>query len=122
MNEDKPLRIGFLGAGKMATALARGWIQSGLVDRTLISASDPSPAARQEFQQMTGVGAIADNATLISISDVIVIAVKPQSMASLTDEIRSLLKPKHVIVSIAAGTTLRQLSESLGKRTVDSFA
>jgi pyrroline-5-carboxylate reductase len=115
MSENQPLRIGFLGSGKMATALARGWIQSGLIDRTRIAASDPSPAARQEFQQTTGVGAIADNAALVGISDVLVLAVKPQSMAGLTGEIRPLLKPRHLIVSIAAGATLRQLSESLGK-------
>ena len=114
MHEDQPPRIGFLGSGKMATALARGWIHSGLVDRTRIAASDPSPAARQEFQQVTGVGAIADNGAIVGISDVLVLAVKPQSMPSLTREIRPLLKPNHLIVSIAAGASLRQLSDSLG--------
>jgi pyrroline-5-carboxylate reductase len=114
MHEDQPLRIGFLGSGKMATALARGWIQSGLVDRTRMAASDPSPAARQEFQQVTGVGASADNAAVVANSDLLVLAVKPQSMPSLTKEIRPLLKPNHLIVSIAAGASLRQLSDSLG--------
>ncbi|HEV8059388.1 MAG TPA: pyrroline-5-carboxylate reductase [Gemmataceae bacterium] len=115
MNEDKPLRIGFLGAGKMATALARGWIQSGLVGRDRVVASDPSAAARQEFQQVTGVGAIADNATVVGISGVLILAVKPQSMPALLAEIRSLVKPSHLIVSIAAGSSLRQLAETLGK-------
>ena len=114
MHEDQPLRIGFLGSGKMATALARGWIQSGLVDRTQISASDPSSSARQEFQQVTGVGASADNAAVVANGDLLVLAVKPQSMPSLTKEIRPLLKPNHLIVSIAAGASLRQLSDSLG--------
>jgi pyrroline-5-carboxylate reductase len=114
MHEDQPLRIGFLGSGKMATALARGWIQSGLVDRTRIAASDPFPAARQEFQQVTGVGAVADNTAVVANSDLLVLAVKPQSMPSLTKEIRPLLKPNHLIVSIAAGASLRQLSDSLG--------
>ena len=117
MHEDQPPRIGFLGSGKMATALARGWIQSGLVDRTRIAASDPSPAARQDFQQVTGVEAIADNAAVVAISDLLVLAVKPQSMPSLTREIRPLLKPNHWIVSIAAGASLRQLSESLGSES-----
>jgi pyrroline-5-carboxylate reductase len=99
----------------MATALARGWVHSGLIGHDRIVASDPSPAARQEFQQVTGVGAIVDNATVVEISDVLILAVKPQSMPALTTEIRPLLKPKHLIVSIAAGSTLRQLAESLGK-------
>ena len=43
------LTIGFLGAGKMATALAHGWLAAGLARPDQISASDPVPAARDAF-------------------------------------------------------------------------
>jgi pyrroline-5-carboxylate reductase len=107
-------RIGFLGAGKMATALARGWLQAGLatVDRTL--ASDPVPQARQAFSVETEARAVADNHSVVAASDVLVLAVKPQSMRSLLAEIRPGLTSSHLIVSIAAGITLRQLAEGLG--------
>ena len=42
-------RIGFLGAGKMATALARGWLAARLTTPERVFASDPSPQARQAF-------------------------------------------------------------------------
>src|SRR3954464_1564126 len=58
---DSP-RIGFLGAGKMATALAAGWLKAGLAAPGRLCASDPVPAARDAFHQATGAAAHADNA------------------------------------------------------------
>jgi pyrroline-5-carboxylate reductase len=112
MDEAQPLRIGFLGAGKMATALARGWIQCGLITADRLLASDPLPAARQEFQQLTGVSAIADNAAVASASTVLILAVKPQNLPALMREIRPLLNRDHLVVSIAAGATLKTLEET----------
>lgn len=109
MGEAQPLRIGFLGAGKMATALARGWIASGLITLDRLLASDPLPAARGEFQQLTGVSALADNAAVVQASNVLVLAVKPQNMPALMREIRPLLNREHLVVSIAAGATLETL-------------
>ena len=43
------LTVGFLGAGKMATALARGWLGAGLAVPERVVASDPLPEARQAF-------------------------------------------------------------------------
>ena len=48
MTGDLP-RIGFLGAGKIATALAKGWLAAGLTIPDRIFAADPSPPARQDF-------------------------------------------------------------------------
>jgi pyrroline-5-carboxylate reductase len=115
MSAEEPLRFGFLGAGKMATALARGWIQFGLVDRTHITASDPSAAAREEFQRTTGVAAIADHATLLTLSDVVVVAVKPQNLHTLANDVHQLLKSKHLIVSVVTGASLEHLAQEFGK-------
>ena len=53
-----PLAVGFLGAGQMATALAAGWARAGLLDSQRSRAADPVPAARQRFEQATGVRAV----------------------------------------------------------------
>jgi pyrroline-5-carboxylate reductase len=106
--------IGFLGAGKMATALTRGWLQAGLLRPERVHASDPLPAARAAFQQETGVAATADNRHVVAASDLVVLAVKPQSLSALFEEIRDALTPRHLVVSIAAGATLRQLRDGLG--------
>jgi pyrroline-5-carboxylate reductase len=108
------MRIGFLGAGKMAAALARGWIASGLATVEDILASDPVPAARDSFASGLRLRTTTDNLEVVRSSDVLVLAVKPQSMASLLQEVRPEITASHLIVSIAAGITLHHLAEGLG--------
>jgi pyrroline-5-carboxylate reductase len=107
-------RIGFLGAGKMATALARGWSAAGLTTAERLCASDPVAGACQAFTAETGVTCAASNREVIIQSDVLVLAVKPQSMAGLLKEVRPTLTARHLVISIAAGVSLRQLAEGLG--------
>lgn len=106
--------IGFLGAGQMATALARGWLAAGLIDRTKATASDPYPAARDAFTAATGVRTTATNAEVLAACPVVVLAVKPQVMAGVLGELRPHVTPNHLFVSIAAGVTLAQLADLLG--------
>jgi pyrroline-5-carboxylate reductase len=106
-------RVGFLGAGKMATALARGWTGAGLTVANRMIASDPAKDAREQFAERTGVHVTEDNRHVAANSDILVLAVKPQSMKALLGEIRPVVGPGHLIISIAAGITLRQLAEGL---------
>jgi pyrroline-5-carboxylate reductase len=107
-------RVGFLGAGRMATALARGWLNAGLVSADNIRASDPVVQARSAFEKEMSVRVLDSNRAVVEQSDVVVLAVKPQNMAGLCAEIRPLLAARHLVVSIAAGVTLRQLADCLG--------
>src|ERR1035438_4598491 len=108
------LCIGFLGAGKMAAALAQGWIKAGLVTSEHVSASDPVPAAREQFTKTTGVIALTDNLRAVSQSNIVVLAVKPQNIADLLGEIRPSLQARHLLISIAAGTTIKQIADAVG--------
>jgi len=107
-------RIGFLGAGKMATALARGWLTAGLTRPERLLASDPLADARQAFTETCQVRAGADNREVVAASELIVLAVKPQSMTALLAEIRPVVTNRHLVVSIAAGIGLQQLATGLG--------
>lgn len=108
------LRIGFLGAGKMATALARGWLAAGLTTADRIQSSDPLPQARQAFARETGASASDNNRDVVAGNDLLVLAVKPQTMKALLAEVRSGIGARHLVVSIAAGIPLRQLTDWLG--------
>ncbi|QDU22834.1 pyrroline-5-carboxylate reductase [Urbifossiella limnaea] len=110
---DGPFAVGFLGAGQMATALAGGWTAAGLLDLPRCRAADPSPEARAAFSKATGVEAVGQNAH-VTACDILVLAVKPQYVADVLAEIRPALQPRHLVISIAAGVTLAQLTAGLG--------
>lgn len=112
-----PLPIGFLGAGQMASALATGWSAAGLLDASRSRAADPVAASRDKFTQATGIPSVAANREVVEACDVLVLAVKPQVMAAVLAEIRPLIAPRHLVISIAAGVTLRTLAEALGSGT-----
>ena len=107
------LTIGFLGAGKMATALAKGFIAGGLVEPGQILASDPVEAARTAFVRETGAKATKTNVEVAKFARLIVLAVKPGSMQELLAEVREQITPGHLVISIAAGVTIGQLEGSL---------
>jgi pyrroline-5-carboxylate reductase len=69
--------------------------------------------ARTRFHQTTGIAVSADNRSIAQTSNVLLIAVKPQSMPGLLEEIRRDLNEKHVIISIAAGFSIAKFNELL---------
>jgi pyrroline-5-carboxylate reductase len=106
-------RWGFVGAGKMATALIRGMIRDGTPAES-ISASDPDPQSRAFLLGETGVSTFESNAAVIRDNHVVVLAVKPQMMAGVLAEIRLMITPDHLVLSVAAGVTLATLANGLG--------
>jgi pyrroline-5-carboxylate reductase len=98
----------------MATALARGWISAGLATVEQVLASDPLPAAREAFGSGLALRTTADNRDVVRHSDLLILAVKPQTMPALLNEIRPVVTSSQLVVSIAAGITLGQIADGLG--------
>lgn len=109
-----PLAIGFLGAGQMATALAGGWVRAGLLDAARSRAADPFPEARARFEKATGVATMNSNREVAAACDVLVLAVKPQVLPAVLQELQPVVAERHFIISIAAGITLQTLTAGLG--------
>ncbi len=102
--------IGFLGAGKMATALAHGFINARLATPERLIASDLVKPARDAFARETGAKTVTENAEVVAAADVLFIAVKPDQVAALLQSIAPKLDhARHLLVSIAAGVTLAKL-------------
>jgi pyrroline-5-carboxylate reductase len=110
----KQLTIGFLGAGKMATALAKGLLRAGLLPARQIIASDPSEAARTAFATETGAQTRATNREVVAFARVLILAVKPDYVLPVLADIKESFTPEHLLVSIAAGVPLAKIEAALG--------
>lgn len=109
------LQIGFIGAGQMATALARGFIQAGVVTANQIVACDVSPDAASKFRNQTSGNIVTSATAVLSQSSIVFLSVKPQHVAGVLAELQPVVTEKHLIVSIAAGISLARLSSGLGR-------
>ena len=107
------LTIGFIGAGKMATALAKGFIQAGLVAPDDIIASDTSEAACAAFAREVGSKTTAFNPDVVKFAEVLILAVKPGQVAAVLADVRDHFTENHLLVSIAAGVPLAKLETGL---------
>ncbi len=119
------LRIGFIGCGAMARALAGGLVTAGVAADRIVG-SDPDEGQRKAFEQACGGATRADNADTVAASDVVVLAVKPGLVPDVLAEVGgpgdgSLTRP--LWVSIAAGVPLARLEAGLppGARVVRSM-
>lgn len=110
----KNKKIGFIGAGMMAEAIARGLLKAGM-DTTRISASDPGETRRDLFRKELGVSATTDNQTVAQFGDIILIAVKPFVVPDALASIADVLQPRQLVVSIAAGVTIDSIESKLPK-------
>lgn len=111
-------RIGIIGAGAMGGALCRGMIDAHIVEASKVVVSDVHAEHVQELQQTLGVRVAKSNEQLAKHCEVIVLALKPFTVASVLDEIRESLKrdegkPLPLLISIAAGVRLETLQAHL---------
>ena len=110
-------KIGFIGAGNMATALVKGLLADGVPARQL-AAFDPSADQIQRLKDAVG----KENGGHLTLSadgrdagdcDLVVLAVKPQILPLVAAQIASSLKPEALVISIAAGISLHKLRQCL---------
>jgi|Transcript_14916 pyrroline-5-carboxylate reductase len=106
-------RIGFIGAGQMAEALALGFVNKGGVKASNVYATDINQDRKDVFAAF-GANACDSNSEVVSNSDVVFVAVKPQYVSLVLREVKPVLAQDKVVVSIAAGVTLSTLQAATG--------
>lgn len=105
--------IAFIGGGNMATCIIGGMLANGFSAHQ-ISVSDPGEQARAAIQNTYGIIATADNHAAVAQADIVVLAVKPQVMAAVAENLARSLPRHAAVVSIAAGIQLSDLQRWLG--------
>lgn len=107
------LKIGLIGGGAMGGALAAGLVSSGRVPPAAILVSDVAPERLRRLEQELKVRTLQDNRLLAQEADIVLLAVKPDVVLSVLQQIGSLLRPSQTLISIAAGVTLSFLEQNI---------
>ncbi|NXF47564.1 P5CR3 reductase, partial [Oceanites oceanicus] len=110
--EAAELRVGFVGAGRMAGGLARGLLRAGKVPASSILASAPSDKNLDAWRE-SGCRTTHCNLEVLQESTLVFLATKPHILPGVLQEIRPAVGRHHVIVSLAAGVTLQTLQRLL---------
>ena len=99
----------------MATALAKGFLNAGLVQANQLCAADPLAAAREHFAAETGAPTFAANLPAARSANVLILATKPDQVAAALGEIAGVFSQNQqlLLISIAAGVTLARLEGAL---------
>lgn len=110
MNANK---IAFIGAGNMASAIIGGLIKQNIPANKII-ASCPAPEQLSALEADLGIEVTSDNDSAVQNADVVVLAVKPQVLQAVCEDLANSLAHKPLVISIAAGVEMDSLNQWLG--------
>ena len=110
-------KIGFIGSGKMAGAIIKGLVKTGFTKSENITATQVEVSGVEEKSKELGVKIILDNKELVKWADVVFIATKPNQVLGVLEEIKPFIDSSKLVVSIAAGVTIKKLEDNLPEKT-----
>jgi pyrroline-5-carboxylate reductase len=105
--------VAFLGAGNMANAIIRGLLRAGL-PKGRISATVRRDERREELTSTYGISVGFDNLAAAKAADVVVLAVKPQALDALLQQVAPVIDASKLIISVAAGVPIAAMERRLG--------
>ena len=112
------MKIAFIGGGVMAEAIIGGALAANLTPAEDIRVGEPVKARRDYLTQAHGIGAFADNADALSDANLVILAVKPQSLPEVMPDLSKSLSSQHTVASIVAGATIDTLLGGLERDAV----
>ncbi len=112
-----PGTLGFLGTGNMAEALLKGILRAGVFRAESIWGSDPRRSRCDVMKERYGIGVTTHNLDVVRKANLVVLSVKPQVLVNVCGEIAAHLKPRALVISVAAGVPLAVLQAHLPKGT-----
>ena len=109
--------VGIIGAGNRGEVLIRGLVHSGRVKKSDILASDLDRERLAAIEKAYGTRTMSSNAELVKKASLVILAVKPQNVDPLLEELAGSSHEHHVFVSIVAGVTTERLAERMHPRS-----
>ncbi|KXS55641.1 MAG: hypothetical protein AMR96_07190 [Candidatus Adiutrix intracellularis] len=105
--------VGFLGYGRMAQAISGGFNRAALFPFIRQAAADVDELLLAKTSRERGFTPLASNRELVSCCEIVIIAVKPHQVRSVLEEVREIVRPGQLFISIAAGVSLATLGREL---------
>ncbi len=109
-------RLGLVGAGNMGTGLIRGAIEAEIISGQQVVFYDSEPERQETVGALLGHPVADSNRQVVESAQVVVVAVKPQVIASVLTPLEPVFRDDQLVVSIAAGVTLARLATLCGAR------
>jgi len=109
----KSKTLGFIGGGNMAEAMIRGLVSTSVIDPINLNVSDPVNEKLVKLKKDYKINVAKDNIELVQKSDIIILAVKPQSINEVINGIHDQVTAKQLVVSILAGVSINTIEELL---------
>lgn len=110
------MKIGFIGLGNMADAMIGGMLKKDMVKMKDIIGTAKTSATREKMADRYGIRIEKNNTEVAQLAEVLVLAVKPQFLAEVIAEIKDIVSPETLIISIAAGKSIAWIEETFGKQ------
>lgn len=107
------MRLAFVGGGVMGEAMLAAVLDRRIATPASVRVADTLPDRRADLASRYGVTAFGDALEATEGSDIVVLAVKPQSLGEVVDDLRGRLSPAQLVVSIVAGANLATLTGRL---------
>ena len=111
-------RIAFVGAGMMGEAMIAGLLKDGLLPADQIIATGPREERRQYLHERFGIQVTDDNRDAAEHADIVVFALKPQTLPKVLPTLRGAIKAPDLVLSIIAGVPIATFRDTLAHATV----
>lgn len=111
----RPRILAFLGGGNMGEAMLKGLLNARFAEPQQLLVADINRQRVEYLERTYGVRGAVNNREAVAEADVIILAVKPQNLPELLQDIREELDETKLVISIAAGVPLRTIEEIVKK-------
>jgi pyrroline-5-carboxylate reductase len=105
--------VAIIGVGKIGGTLASGLIRNRVVPKENVQGSTAHEESAARVRERYGIEVTTDDAALVQGVDIVLLAVKPQNMGRVLEEIHSHITPDQLVITLAAAITTRFVEESL---------
>ena len=111
-------KVAIIGVGKIGGTLISGLIRNKIIKKENLAGSTAHQESSAQAEKRFGIKMYRDNTALVKARDIVILAVKPQTIKKVLSEIKDALSEDQLIITLAAATTTKFIEENLGSKKI----